>query len=106
MAQYESSSPPVYYPVPSRPFSGAAIASFVLSLLWLGGVGSLIALVLSIKAMRETRDGTHGGQGLAVAALILSILGVLSSALVVILIVMAGQHQADTYNQIANQIGG
>lgn len=64
-----------------RPFSGRAVAAFVLSLLWLGGLGSLAAIFLAAEALRRIRRFGQAGQGLAVTALILGILGFLSAAL-------------------------
>lgn len=65
--------------VPRPPFSGEAIWAFLLSVLWLGGLGSVLAIPLAWWAMDETQRGTRSGQGLAVAALILGILGVIST---------------------------
>jgi hypothetical protein len=54
-----------------------AIAAFVISLLWLWGIGSIIAVFMASIAMGDTRKGTHAGRGLAVAALVIGILGIL-----------------------------
>src|ERR1035437_832286 len=61
----------------ARPFSGLAIAAFVISLLWLWGIGSIIAVFMASLAMGGTRNGTHAGTGPAVAALVIGILGIL-----------------------------
>jgi len=39
------------------PFSGMAITAFILSLLWLGGLGSLVGVFLSAFAVKETKSG-------------------------------------------------
>jgi hypothetical protein len=66
----------------ARTTSGLAIAAFVLALLWLAGLGSVLAVVLAVVARRRIRraGGALGGEGLAVAALVLGILGVAGTA--------------------------
>jgi len=66
-----------YRPATQRPYSGAAIAAFVFSLLWMGGLGSLAAVVFATVSMRKTRAHDQAGRGLAVAALIIGILGLI-----------------------------
>ncbi|QCB93297.1 DUF4190 domain-containing protein [Cellulomonas shaoxiangyii] len=64
---------PVYYrPVP---FSGLAIAGFVLSLLWGFGFLSLIGAALAAAGIRETKRTGKRGRGLAEWGLGLGILG-------------------------------
>jgi hypothetical protein len=65
-----------YQSAPGPPFSGKATAAFVLSLFWLGGIGSLVAIGLAGTAMSDIRRGTHSGRGLAITALILGICGI------------------------------
>src|ERR1700686_4345425 len=69
-----------YYPTgQAQSTSGLAIASLVLSLIWLGGLGSVLAIVFGIVARRRIRasGGTQGGDGLAIAGLIVGIFGLL-----------------------------
>ncbi len=73
-----------YQPPPRTGANGYAIASFVLSLLWLGGIGSVLAVVFGHMA----RDRRHNWRGaghrrMALAGLILGYAGV---ALTVVLI--------------------
>ena len=65
------------YPPPPlvRPTSGMAVAGFVCALLWGCGVLSLLGLILSTIAMRETKTGLKGGHGFAVAEAIIGGLG-------------------------------
>jgi hypothetical protein len=65
-------------PAPVRT-SGAAVASLVLALLWLCGVGSLAAVVLGIVGLSATKAGAKKGRGLAVAGLVLGVLGLLGT---------------------------
>lgn len=85
--QRTESNTPVTSQPQGRPFSGHAIAGFILSLLWLGGLGglgSLAGLFMCVTAMRESRDGQRAGQGLAVAGLILGILGLIPEVIILV----------------------
>lgn len=62
---------------PLPPRSAAAIASLVLALLWICGIGSLAAIVLGIIGIRATRAGRQRGRGVAVAGLVVGALGLL-----------------------------
>jgi len=79
---------PGYYPQPvfvqQRPTSGLAVASFVLALVWGLGFTSLLAVILAIPAMRETKTGEKGGHGFAVAGLVIGLLGFIPTAFVVL----------------------
>jgi hypothetical protein len=88
------------------PYSGKAISAFILSLLWLGGLGSIVGLGLSIDAMRETQSGRQAGRGLAVAGLILSILGLIVMEIVLVSAVIRGHQLSDQFNQIVQQLSG
>lgn len=65
--------PPLPHPTPTRHTSGLAIASFVLGVLWLGFVGSVLALVFGIVSYEQIRrsSGALGGKGFAVAGIVL-----------------------------------
>lgn len=52
-----------------------AIASLVCGLIWLGGLGSAAAIVLSKMAMREIDATGESGRGLAQVGLVLGICG-------------------------------
>jgi hypothetical protein len=85
MTVYETPSfrPP---PGPYVPWSGAAVAGFVLS--WLGCtiVGGVLGLILAIVALFDTGGGRRRGRGLAIAAIPISLLtGGLSVCLALIL---------------------
>jgi hypothetical protein len=65
----------------SQGTSGKAIASLVLSLVWIGGLGSLLAVIFGFSARGDIRQsrGRLGGDGLAIAGLIIGILGLISA---------------------------
>jgi YVTN family beta-propeller protein len=67
------------------PWSNLAVASLALSILWLGGLGSLIAVVFGIAALAQIRKANDGrrGAGLARAGLVLGVIGVVVTAAIV-----------------------
>src|SRR5207253_9712321 len=77
-AQPEARSPP-----PSRSTNGLAVASFVLSLVWIGGLGSLLAVIFGARARGQINrsGGRQSGGGLATAGLVIGILGVIGAVI-------------------------
>jgi hypothetical protein len=69
------------YPPPGRPTNGMAIASLVLGILWLYWIGSILALVFGYVARNQIRERGEGGDGLAVAGIVLGWIGVAVLAL-------------------------
>jgi hypothetical protein len=93
---YPSAVQPVYVQAPTTPYpqypgyperpalpatSGLAIASLVLSLLWIFGLGSLLAIVFALVALRQIKASNEavGGKGLALAGLIVGICGLIGA---------------------------
>lgn len=68
--------------------SATAVLSLVLALLWLGGLGSLVAIVLGALALRRIgrSAGTRRGRGAALVGVVLGMLGVLATVAVVLLV--------------------
>ena len=65
--------------------NGMAVASLVLSLLWIFWVGSLVGLVLGIAALDQIdKDPTQTGRGLAIAGAIISGVSLLPLALIIL----------------------
>lgn len=58
--------------------NGFAIASLVLGIVWIMGVGSILALVFGYiaKGQIAASDGAQGGHGLAIAGIVLGWVGV------------------------------
>ena len=75
---------PQFQPPEPKPTNGLAIASLVLSIIWLGGLGSILAVIFGIVARRQIRrsQGRQGGDGLALAGLLVGVVGLLGVALV------------------------
>jgi hypothetical protein len=86
------------YPAPSSGTNGLAIASLVLGLVWLWGLGSLLALIFGImgKNQIDASGGRQGGRGLAVAGTVLGIIG-LAGLVVFIILVAAASSSSPTY---------
>ncbi|MEO5841826.1 MAG: DUF4190 domain-containing protein [Acidimicrobiales bacterium] len=69
--------------------NGFAIAALVLGILWMYGVGSLLALFFGYVALSQIRSsgGKQDGRGLAIAGLVLGWAGVAMTALLLLLAV-------------------
>jgi hypothetical protein len=59
--------------------NGYAIASLVLSIVWIGGLGSLLAVIFGFMARGQISRTGQGGNGMAVAGIVLGILGVVGA---------------------------
>ena len=68
------------------PYDGLAITSFVFGVLWLGWMGSIVAVVLGHFALSNIGRTQARGRGLAIAGLIL---GYIWLAILVLLILLA-----------------
>jgi len=68
-------------PGPTRPrgTNGMAVASLVLSLLWLCWLGSIAAVILGHIALSQIKRTGQAGRGIAIAGLVLGYLGVLTA---------------------------
>lgn len=69
----------IQQPAVARPTNGTAIFAFVMSLMWIFGIGSILGLIFGIVAARECNRTGEPGNGLATAAAILGFLGLLFS---------------------------
>src|SRR6476620_4673279 len=65
-----------------------AVASLVLSSLWLFALGSLFGLIVGVVAVRRIDPSVEKGHGFAMAGIILGALGVILSVLLVIAVVL------------------
>jgi uncharacterized protein DUF4190/host cell surface-exposed lipoprotein len=77
--------PPAGYSAGSRT-NGLAVASLVLGIVWLCGVGSILALVFGILALNQIKRTGEGGRGLAIAG---TVLGAIGAVMLMIVIVAA-----------------
>jgi hypothetical protein len=82
--------------------SGLAIASLVLSILWIGGLGSILAVVFGVVALSQIRNsqGRKQGSGLAIAGLIIGGIGILGSGAFYAAVVAIGKTFSTTTLQL------
>lgn len=59
--------------------NGLAIAALVLAILWLGGFGSFAGVWWGFRAKKDIDAGKSAGRGIAVAAMVLGILGLIAT---------------------------
>ncbi|TCK21646.1 DUF4190 domain-containing protein [Pseudonocardia endophytica] len=76
---------PYPYAPPYRPTNGMAVASLVLGILWIYWIGSILALIFGYLARQQIRERGEGGDGLAVAGIVLGWIGI--GVIVLILVV-------------------
>ena len=90
-------SGPVAVALPAgRPTNGMAIASLVLGIVWAGWIGSILAVILGFAASKRIRERHEGGDGLALAGIILGWVGI-ATLIVTIVLIVAGMHHTTTY---------
>ncbi len=68
--------PSASYLGPARPMNGLAIASLVLGAVWLFWIGRVLALVFGYVSRSQIRRSGDGGDGLAIAGIVLGWVGV------------------------------
>ena len=80
--------PPVF--VRAAPTNGLAVASLICGVLWLGWIGSLLAIVFGHAALGQIQraQGQQAGRGMAIAGLALGYFGALTFALSVLVFVV------------------
>ena len=93
--------PPYGAPVPAKPSDNKAIVSFVLSLVWVGGLASIAAVILGHLSRSEARKQGRAPNGLALAGLILGYLGIAATALMVGLVIAFGGEIVDNTEAVA-----
>jgi hypothetical protein len=76
------------YGAPAAGTNGMAIASMVLGIVWIAGLGSLLALIFGVMAKNQidASGGRQSGRGMAVAGIVLGIVGLIGLVLWIILI--------------------
>jgi hypothetical protein len=78
--------------------NGMAIASLVLGIVWLGGIGAVLALIFGMKARKQIdwSNGTQGGRGMATAGIVLGIIGIVGAVLYWAFVIIAAAHASST----------
>ena len=82
-------SAPQYVPFAHQPTSGLAIASLVVSLVWVYWVNSVVALVLGIVALHQIKERHERGRGMAIAAIVISATSLGIGLIFVIFVIVA-----------------
>jgi hypothetical protein len=94
----------VPFPVPVPETNGLAVASLLFGIFWLGGIGSLAALVLGYRARREIRNSAGGqrGSSLATIGIVLGWIGIaaLVIAAVAAFVLLAATSTTDTVTTV------
>jgi hypothetical protein len=69
--------------------NGLAIASLVLGIVWVFGVGSILAVIFGFVSRKQIREsgGRQGGGGMAIAGIVLGFVGVASFILWIVLVI-------------------
>ena len=83
--------------------NGFAIASMVLGIVWIYWIGSILALVFGYVAWRQIRDsmGRQGGDGMAIAGIVLGWIGVgVIAIIIVIAVVAAGTDDGNSFDSL------
>jgi hypothetical protein len=74
-----------------------AIASLVLGILWIYGIGAILALVFGYMAKKQIRERGESGGGMATAGIVLGWIGIVGLVLILGLIVVAANSDTTTY---------
>jgi hypothetical protein len=87
--------PAGYYPVPQRPTSGVAIASLICGIaeFFTLGIAAVPAVILGHVARANIKRTGEGGDGLAIAGLVLGYLGIACWALFLVVLLAASSQR-------------
>lgn len=87
---------PAKAPAPAT-HDGMAITSMVLGILWLWGLGSILAVIFGHVHLSAAKKAGRSPSGMAIAGLVLGYLGILGALIITILVIVAA-HDASTLN--------
>jgi hypothetical protein len=88
--------PPYAAPAPQTSTNGFAIASMVLGIVWLFGLGSILAVIFGHIARRQIRTRGESGGGMAMAGVVLGWIGVAFLIAYIAFVVIAVIHYQST----------
>ena len=75
-------------PPPSPGVNGMAIASMICSVMWMYGVGSVLAIIFGSIAKRQIRERGESGGAMATAGLIIGVIGLIGAVLVIAVVII------------------
>jgi Domain of unknown function (DUF4190) len=82
---------PAYRPAPPavQTTNGLSIASLVLGIVWVAGIGAILAVIFGFIARKQIREsgGRQGGSGMALAGIILGFVGIAGLILWIVIVV-------------------
>lgn len=73
-----------------RGTNGMAIASMVLGILWIFGLGSILALIFGYVALSQVKRSGETGRGMAIAGVVLGWVGLAFLVLIIVLASLPG----------------
>jgi hypothetical protein len=77
---------------PDTSYNGLAIASMVLGIVWIYGLGSLLALIFGLVAKRQIKERGQRGSGMATAGIVLGIIGIVGAIILIVGLATAVNH--------------
>lgn len=69
-----------------------AIASMVLGILWLWGVGSILAVIFGHVALSQVRRRNENGRGMAIAGVVLGWVGLAGMVLFIVVVAVTASN--------------
>jgi hypothetical protein len=87
-----------------RGTNGMSIASLVLGIIWIYGLGSILALVFGYVALRQIKERNEGGRGMAIAGIVLGWVGIGGAILITVLVVIGSHTHNCFYNVNGNLV--
>ncbi len=97
-ARYTPSYQQGGYPAPLPGTNGLAIVSLVLGILWIYGLGSILALIFGLVGRNQIHrsGGRQRGLGFAIAGIVLGTVGIIAAVLLTVLLGAAGNNRDRT----------
>jgi len=83
--------------ISARTTNGLAVASLVLGIVWVYWIGSILALIFGLVARKQIKERGQGGEGMAIAGIVLGIVGIVSLIIVIIVVVAASHSNSYPY---------
>ena len=99
--------PPGYGPPPvGHSTNGLSVASMVLGIVWVFGIGSILAVIFGFVARKQIKDsgGRQSGSGMALAGIILGFVGVASLILWIVLVIAVTTSIDNCFDHVQNNV--
>src|SRR3984957_19613734 len=81
--------------------NGLSVASMVLGIVWVFGIGSILAVIFGFVARKQIKDsgGRQSGSGMALAGIILGFVGIASLILWIVLVIVVTTTLSNCFDQ-------